>query len=157
MSGYWELLLVKRTPTFPNLSYSFFSSPIATFPPFYSKTHTTHMQEYEFVTAPPPYMVCPLMKCVMLEPYKADCCGGLFSAKAAIKQRKRTCILCRKPGFTGQLDKHARDKIHKLRVYCPHRRRGCDWKGEISSIDRHVESCWRKNSPLETDPAQLSQ
>ena len=122
-------------------------------------THTTHMQEYEFVENPPIYVVCPVMKCVMLEPYKADCCGGIFSAKAAIALQKagRACILCRKLGFATHPDKSARDKIHKLRVYCPHRRSGCDWEGEISSIDHHVESCPRKNSPLETDLAQLPQ
>ena len=98
------------------------------------------------------------MKTVMLEPHKTDCCGKLMSAAAATRWRKAgtACMLCRKSGFTSHPDKHAHDKIHKLRVYCPHRRRGCEWEGELSDRDRHVESCLRKNSPLETDLAQLS-
>ena len=60
-------------------------------------------------------------------------------------------MLCRSRSvFRSHPDEHARRKIHKLRVYCSHRRRGCEWVGELSDMDRHVESCPRKNSPLET-------
>ena len=134
-----------------------FFPPQHSLPSTQKHTHTTRMQEYEFVEDPSINVVCPLIKCVMLEPYKADCCGGLYSAKAATKLEKTrgACTLCRKPGFTSHPDKHARDKIQKLRVYCPHRRRGCDWEGEISSIVHHVQSeCLNKNSSLETDLAQ---
>ena len=116
-------------------------------------------EEYDFVEEPPNDMVCPVLRSVMLEPHQTDCCGGLLSKQAAtrIQGEGGACPLCKEPRFTSRPDKHFRRRVRELRVHCPHRRRGCEWVGELSDMDRHVESCPRKNSPLETDLAQLSQ
>ena len=116
-------------------------------------------EEYDFVEEPRNDMVCPVLRSVMLEPHQTDCCGRHLSATVATKLHgvDEACPLCRVSGFTSHPDKYFRRKIHELRVHCPHRRRGCEWVGELSDMDRHVESCPRKNSPLETDLAQLSQ
>ena len=116
-------------------------------------------EEYDFVKEPPRDMVCPVLMSVMLEPQQTDCCGRLLSKRAATELHRvgGACPLCREPGFTSRPDKHFRGKVRELRVHCPHRRRGCEWVGELFNMDHHVESCLRKNSPLETDLAQLSQ
>ena len=115
--------------------------------------------KYDFVEEPPNDMVCPVLRSVMLEPYQTDCCKRHLSAEVAtdLARRGGGCPLCGKPGFTNRPDQHFRRIIRELQVHCPHRRRGCEWVGGLSDMDRHVESCPRKNSPLETDLAQLSQ
>ena len=110
-------------------------------------------EECDFVEEPPNDMVCPVMRSVMLEPHQTDCCGNHLSAEGVAKLQREgeACPLCRKPGFTSRPDQYFRRKVRELRVHCPHRRRGCEWVGELSDMERHVESCPRKNSPLETD------
>ena len=116
-------------------------------------------EEYDFVEELPEDMVCPVRRSVMLEPHQTDCCQKYLSAAAATKlqQEGEACPLCRKPGFTSHPDQYFHGKVNQLRVHCPHRRRGCEWVGELSDKEHHVESCPRKNSPLETDLPQLSQ
>ena len=116
-------------------------------------------EEYDFVEEPPNDMVCPVLRSVMLEPHQTDCCGLRLSAEAATKSQKegQHCPQCRKHAFTSHPDLAFRREVRQLRVHCSYRRRGCEWVGELSDMDRHVESCPRKNSPLETDLAQLSQ
>ena len=128
------------------------------FPPITSP-QSMPAEEYDFLEELPNDMVCPVLRSVMLEPHQTDCCGRHLSAAAANKLHGvgGACPLCREPDFTSRPDKYFRRRVHELRVHCPHRRRGCEWVGELSDMDRHVESCPRKNSPLETDLAQLSQ
>ena len=117
-------------------------------------------EEYDFVEEPPKRMICPVLKTVMLQPHQTECCGLHLTAEAATRlqgMKEYSCPHCREPGFTSHPDIAFRREVHELGVHCPHRRRGCEWVGELSDIDRHVESCPRKNSPLETDLAQLSQ
>ena len=116
-------------------------------------------EEYDFVVEPPKDMVCPVTMNVMLEPQQTDCCGGLLSKRAVTELHRvgGACPLCREPGFTSRPDKHFRRKVQEFWIYCPHWRRGCKRVGEFSNMECHVESCWRKNSPLETDLAQPSQ
>ena len=116
--------------------------------------------EYDFVEEPPKKMICLVLKTVMLQPHQTTCCGLRLTAEAATRlqgMKQYSCPHCRETGFTSYPDIAFRREVRQLQVHCPNRRRGCEWVGELSDMDRHVESCPRKNSPLETDLAQLSQ
>ena len=108
---------------------------------------------------PPIHMFCPVMGSVMLEPHQTDCCGLRLSkeAVAMLQKKERACPQCREPGFTSRRDMAFGREVRQLRVRCPYKRRGCYCVGELSDMDHHVKSCPKKNSPLETDLAQLSQ
>ena len=115
--------------------------------------------KYAFVDRPANNVKCPLTGFPMLEPHQSRCCKRHLSAEAAtdLARKGEDCPFCNTPGFTSQPDQDFHSNVHERSIYCPLRSRGCKWEGKLSNMDQHVESCPRKNSPLETDLAQLSQ
>ena len=116
-------------------------------------------EECQFVVKPLFTVKCPVVGTMMLEPHQTDCCGWHLSAEGVTKLQKagEACWQCKRLSFMSRPDMYLRQKIHELQVYCPHRKRGCEWVGKLSMMDTHVDSCPRIRSPLETDLAQLSQ
>ena len=106
--------------------------------------------EYYFVEKPLFDVVCPVMKSVMLEPHQTHCCGNHLSAKASttLQEEGKNCPLCKKAHFTSSADGYFRRKVGELQVYCPHRRKGCEWMGELSTMNCHTVSCPQKSGPL---------
>ena len=41
-------------------------------------------------------------------------------------------------------DKAARREIDSLEVYCPNRATGCDWTGNLASVETHTSQCPHK-------------
>ena len=54
------------------------------------------------------------------------------------------------------LNKHFQRQVNALHVFCHHEDRGCGWQGELSALERHIQSCPMADRPLMTDLLKLS-
>ena len=52
------------------------------------------------------------------------------------------------------LNKHYQRQVNALHVFCRHEDRGCGWCGELSDLERHIQSCPMTDTPLMTDLLQ---
>ena len=97
---------------------------------------------------PPPEAVqseCPICHLVLREPYQAPCCGNSFCRTCIepIRLGNANCPTCRRAGFTTFPDKRLERSIKPLKVFCSRRNEGCEWKGELGALERHVkEECF---------------
>lgn len=119
---------------------------------------TSTDSEYEFVN-PSQEFNCPVTKGVLLDPHQTLCCGNILSAEATtrIQGEGGACPLCNKESFKTYPDQNFRRRVSEQQVFCPNKNRGCVWKGELANVHSHENSCPRKNSPIQTHMAQLSQ
>ena len=110
-------------------------------------------QECDFVKEPSKDFFCPVTQDLLLEPHLSRCCGHHFSAEAVAKIQEvgGACPTCKNEEFLTVPDKYFRRQVHQLRVFCCHKERGCEWKGELSALNQHIQSCLRKNSPVVKD------
>ena len=60
------------------------------------------------------------------------------------------CPLCKKKNFTAQPNKYFGDRVRSLDVFCEHKEKGCEWKGKVSDLQHHMETCPLRNTPSET-------
>ena len=114
-------------------------------------------QEYHFVEQLSKDFFCPVTLDLLLQPHLTACCGKHLSQEAATRiQRERgACPLCKEPQLDTMLDKNIRRQVNELYVFCRHEDRGCGWQGELSDLERHVQSCPLKTTPLMTDLLKL--
>ena len=101
-------------------------------------------QEFYFVEQPDQDLYCPVTLEILLEPHQTDCCGQHISEKAANRIIKdgKPCPMCKDDYFTTHTDKYfKRNTINKLRVYCLHKKSGCEWTGELGDLNNHSTSC----------------
>ena len=110
-------------------------------------------QEYDFIKKPSEDFFCPVTKDLLLEPYQASCCGHHFSAEAVtrIQGEGGACPMCKKEKFVTSHDIYFRRQTHGLRVFCDHKERGCGWKGELSALNHHIQTCSWKTSSIVKD------
>ena len=58
------------------------------------------------------------------------------------------CPLCKTSRWGTMLSKHFQRQVNALPVFCRHEDRGCEWYGELSYFERHVQSCPMADGPL---------
>ena len=100
--------------------------------------------DFDFVEQPDQDLYCPVTLEILLEPHQTDCCGQHISEKAANRIIKdgKPCPMCKDDHFTTRRDKYfKRNTINKLRVYCLHKKSGCEWTGELGDLNNHSTSC----------------
>ena len=96
--------------------------------------------DFDFVEQPDQDLYCPITLEILLEPHQTDCCGQHISEKAANRIIKdgKPCPMCKDAHFTIHRDKYCkRNTINKLRVYCLHKKSGCEWMGELGDLNNH--------------------
>ena len=92
---------------------------------------------------PPPEAVqseCPVCHLVLCEPYLAPCCGNSF-CRTCIEPlclENTNCPTCGHAGFTTFPDKRMERTLNLFQVFCSRLGGGCDWKGELSTLGRHL-------------------
>ena len=96
--------------------------------------------EFDFVESPLEEFFCPVSLAVLLEPYLTPCCGAHLSQEAYQRLQGQPCPLCREENLTGVLDKSVKRKVLSLKVRCPHRAEGCEWQGELRSLEQHLNT-----------------
>ena len=102
-------------------------------------------REYDFVEQPPEEFFCPVTFAVLLEPYQTQCCANHLSQEAYQRLQGQPCPVCRKENLTAVKDNFHKRKALSLKVRCPHKAEGCEWQGELRSLEQHVaQSCGLK-------------
>ena len=97
-------------------------------------------RENDFVEQPPEECFCPVSFAVLLEPYQTRCCGNHISQEAYQRLQGQPCPVCREENLTAMKDKFHKRKVMSLKVRCPHKAEGCEWEGELGSLEQHLNT-----------------
>ena len=100
--------------------------------------------EAEFVEKPPKAFQCecPICLLVLREPFQATCCGKSFCKECIeqLKIRSNSCPTCKIENFFSYPNKGLEQSLYDFEVYCSHKSRGCEWRGELRELDKHLNS-----------------
>ena len=95
---------------------------------------------YNFVEEPSEDFFCPVTFDLLREPYLTPCCGNHLSPAAVTTLQGQPCPVCKEPNLNPVHDKFFKRMVHDLKVRCPNKSLGCEWVGELGSLDRHLNS-----------------
>ena len=103
-------------------------------------------EEFDFVERPSEDFFCPVTFELLLDPHQTTCCGNHLSLNAVtrLQQDGKPCPMCKKPELGTVHDKFYGRKVSEVKVHCPNKSGGCDWKGEVSGLKQHIESCLKR-------------
>ena len=89
---------------------------------------------------------CPVCRLILRDPYLIRCCGTSFCQTCIqrLQAEKNPCPICREDKFDVFTNMGLKRSLNQLDVYCIHRKDGCDWKGELGELDKHLNK-----NPLE--------
>ena len=101
--------------------------------------------DYDFVDSPPDRLVCKICQSPCHQAQLTECCGHVFCKCCLNKFRSSTvlidvsqaCPMCREESFNAFAQREADREIKALKVYCPNKKDGCGWTGELASIVGH--------------------
>ena len=100
--------------------------------------------ECKFVEKPPKAFQyeCPICLLVLREPYQAACCGKSFCKKCIdrVKDNNHDCPTCNERNFNLFYNKGLEQSLYDFEVYCSHKSKGCEWRGELRELDKHLNS-----------------
>ena len=82
---------------------------------------------------------CGICYGLLLQPHLTECCGHHFCRDCfnKVSKQKKPCPLCSSPKFNTMFDKSLARLISGLKVYCTHKSKGCEWKGEVKALEDH--------------------
>ena len=96
----------------------------------------------EFVERPPRAVQseCPVCLLVLREPHQVTCCGYAFCRVCIerIQTDKKSCPTCNREQFSVFLDLRLQRSLYEFRVLCSHKTEGCEWSGELSQLEKHL-------------------
>ncbi|XP_065909343.1 TNF receptor-associated factor 3-like isoform X2 [Dysidea avara] len=107
-------------------------------------TAVTEGYDYEFVETPPDRLMCKICQLPCHEAQMSECCGHAF-CKGDLEQMKATssvsyaCPMCRVEPFKTYPNKEIVRATKQLKIYCPNKKEGCVWIGELANVDNHLE------------------
>ena len=100
--------------------------------------------ETEFVEKPPKAVQCecPICLLVLREPYQATCCGKSFCKECIdrVQAKSKTCPTCKERNSQVFRDKRLQQSLYDFEVYCSLKSKGCEWRGELRELDKHLNS-----------------
>ena len=98
----------------------------------------------EFVEKPPIVVQseCPVCLQILREPYQTDCCGYAFCRMCIerVKAENTPCACCKAEKFDTFEDKRLKRTLYGFKVYCTNKKQGCQWVGELSQLDNHLNT-----------------
>ena len=97
-------------------------------------------REYDFVEQPPEEFFCPVTFAVLLEPYQTQCCANQLSQEAYQRLQGQPCPVCREENLVAMKDNFHKRRVLSLKVRCPHKAEGCEWQGELRSLEQHLNT-----------------
>ena len=86
---------------------------------------------------------CNICTKVLHDPHLTACCGQHFCESCLdhwFKKQKTTCPHCREKNFNHFLNKALKREINDLEIRCTKQGLGCQWVGELSSLQTHLDS-----------------
>ena len=100
--------------------------------------------EFTFTKAIPERLYCSICTKVFRNPHLTGCCGQHFCESCLQlwfkKQKKTTCPHCRHDNFIHILNKALKREVDELEIQCTKQKMGCQWVGELKSIQTHLDS-----------------
>ena len=102
--------------------------------------------DYEYVDVPMDTLVCKICLCPSKEAQLTVCCGYTFCKSCILcvsgtSTSAQKCPMCFSDEFTSVHNKQVDRLVRSLRVYCPNKRNGCEWQGEVNDIGGHKNCC----------------
>ena len=96
---------------------------------------------YDFVKQPSQNYFCPVTSALLLEPHQTLCCGKHIQeeAVAELTRKKARCPLCRNPVLRTVPNLFFKLTVKQLLIWCPNRKTGCEWMGQLGKLDRHLK------------------
>ncbi len=98
--------------------------------------------ECELVHPQPDYLQTECSVClqVLRSPHLTNCCGHNFCKECIQRVRMdgKACPLCNGEGFILTYNREKDMTVKQLEVYCTHRTIGCEWKGKLEMLDKHL-------------------
>ena len=100
-------------------------------------------ENYDFVDKPNSEFFCPVSSKILLEPLQTECCGNHISQAVGDKLRNgmQPCPLCKHDRPVTHKDLFFQRKVMELKVFCPYKKEGCVWKGELRDNGIHKKDC----------------
>ena len=96
--------------------------------------------DFEFVTAPPKSLECPVCLLTLRDPHVISCCGNEFCQVCIerVQRDGKSCPLCNAPEFMTFLHKKLVREVNSLVVHCSQKEAGCEWEGELGQLKQHL-------------------
>ncbi len=100
----------------------------------------------DFIETVPDRYVCTVCTKVLRDPHLTSCCGQHFCETCLNywfeKHRQKSCPHCRAKGsgFNHFLDKKLKREISELKIWCSNKDKGCKWRDELQSLEKHIKS-----------------
>ena len=101
---------------------------------------------YDFVDNPPDRLLCKICNLPCRDPWRTVCCGHAICESElelikSIHRKEDGYPECRNKTFSTFVDKAAQREIKESKIYCPNKKDGCGWIGELSHVDDHLRGC----------------
>ena len=76
----------------------------------------------------------------MISPQRRLCCNHhcCLSCFRELQQNATSCPICNRGKVDAVADESLQAHIQELAIYCPHKRSGCQWKGEVREAEIHL-------------------
>ena len=83
---------------------------------------------------------CPICSLILRDPYLTSCCGTHFclTCSERLQAEHKPCPTCREENFELFPNKSLRRSLNQLHVLCTHSKDGCEWRGELGELERHL-------------------
>jgi len=98
----------------------------------------------DFFESPADDLLCKICHYPARNPILTVCCGHSFCNYCLERYHQTTfidhdrCPYCRQDNFQTVPDKRTERHVLNLKVFCPHKSQGCNWTGELRSLEDHV-------------------
>ncbi len=100
--------------------------------------------DHEFVGEVPEQFICNICTKVLRDPHLTGCCGQHYCESCLThwfkKHKAKTCPHCRENNLAHLQNKALKRQVNQLKVYCTLRKGGCEWEGELSDLQTHLDS-----------------
>ena len=98
-----------------------------------------------FTKEPPEHLQieCSICLAILHEPQLIDChCGSSFcqSCILPIQIEGKPCPLCKGPFAISMPDRRLQRTLNNLSIHCSFKEAGCEWVGELSKLNEHLNS-----------------
>ena len=98
----------------------------------------------DFVESPADDLLCKICHFPAREPILVACCGYNFCSYCLQRHHQSrvndsvNCPCCHKEQVQCVLDRRTKRYVLNLKVFCPHKHQGCEWVGELRSLEQHT-------------------
>lgn len=98
------------------------------------------MSKFNFVEDPPQEYFCPVNCDLLVSAKQTSCCGKHLSQNVAdrLESNMKPCPLCNCANLNTHKDLYFRRIVGQVEVYCNQKNQGCQWKGEVLALDKHL-------------------